>query len=391
MKKYIKLGLLLVGSQLLVAQQDLTNKGATIHIGEQTTLTITEGDLVNQANGTILNAGQITLEKDWIQEEPSAAYLGAGSLWFNGTGQQSIVSPSELVIHQLVINNGHQLDLNAPIKITQHADLSQNSQVVLNNHHCTLAPAVVISNYDEQHYVVTNKKGRLQQHVGVTETVFPVGNAYYNPIVMTNQGLLDQFSIRVASSEDKQGTANTTAVDAIWLIDEATKGGSLATFKVDWTVEQEGSQFSREQAGIAFLEGEDWQHPLLSAPILEQSTAIQTAKEVAAIRPIRVQSKGAPVSEAASTVDWSAEEAITIQAFPNPVTTSLHILSDATLEEAAIEVVDSKGSLLLQTTQTIVAGSPFQLEGMADWPEGLYWVHIRQQQTTVFSQQIIKK
>ncbi|MGH1336234.1 MAG: T9SS type A sorting domain-containing protein [Aureispira sp.] len=387
MKKYIKLGLLLACSNGLLAQHGLTNHGATIQVEAQTTLTITQGSLINQTKGSILNAGQISLEKDWKQEDKEALYTGAGSLLFNGKNDQSIVSASELVIHQLVIDNGHQLDLKAPIQITQQADLSNNSQLVLNNHHCTLAPTAVVVNYDEQHYVITNKKGCLQQQVGEPAALFPVGNAHYNPIVVQNRGTEDQFSIRVEKSEEEP--SNTVA--AIWFVKEAITGGSLANFQVQWELEQEGSQFIREEAGVAFWHGASWLVPSIASSSWNSQLSTQTTKEVTKMGPIRVQSKDRSSLVVSSTENEPFKQANTVQAFPNPVETHLHIRSDVTLKEASIEVLDSKGSLLLQTTQTIEAGNLFQLEGMADWPEGLYWVHIRKGNTTVFSQKIVKK
>ena len=94
-------------------------------------------------------------------------------------------------------------------------------------------------------YVVTNGIGGLVQNVGSGNVSFPVGfTDTYTPVVMTNSGSVDNFTVSVKNTFDNSPVTNKI-VNKQWTITEGTPGGSTANVKLQWNTSDENSLFVR--------------------------------------------------------------------------------------------------------------------------------------------------
>lgn len=259
---YIIWGALFFVAQQINAQVYLVNRGANIELNANRYLKV-EGNIENE--GRINNNGQIYLQADWSQPTASSAYLGTGSLHFEGTSNQNLSSANTLSIHNLTVNNANNLLLASSIQITNQLDLSNNASVVLNNANLSLDNSATIINFDQNHFIVTNAMGVLSQEVNNSTKVFPVGNSSYNPAQLQNLGTSDVFSIRVEDQmleDGLTGAAFTTGVvDRTWHIAEGLTGGSLVNLSLEWQIAEELSNFDRNDAAIVTYFAGQWNRP----------------------------------------------------------------------------------------------------------------------------------
>jgi len=172
MKNYIKITLLLLLPTFLWAQGSFINNGATINIVANTNVRLMSSGVLSQANGNIVNNGNIYIQENWTQTGAGTNYSGAGWLWFDGYFDQIISSDSPLTIGKLGITNGYRVVLNSSINISGELDLAWSSSVGLGANNLVMNPGAVIKNYNEYSYIVTNGTGTLVQEVGTADVVF---------------------------------------------------------------------------------------------------------------------------------------------------------------------------------------------------------------------------
>jgi hypothetical protein len=271
MKQLYKIGLLLLFPIYLSAQTGLTNKGTTIKVGSSVNLKVSNGFITNKSSGQIINNGNIYLDLDFNQNT-AATYTGStGSwLWFDGNSTQSTNSDAPLNITGLKVDNGNKLVLNNTINVSNIVDLNNNGNIELGAQNLVLSSGATISGYDVNNYIITNSTGVLEQEVGASNVVFPIGNSSFNPATINNSGTLDNFQVRVVEQVQNQGTSGTIetdkVVDRTWLIEENTIGGSNATLTLQWATAEEMGSFNRNNSGIAHhLSGSLWDNPIFSA------------------------------------------------------------------------------------------------------------------------------
>lgn len=95
-------------------------------------------------------------------------------------------------------------------------------------------------------------KGGVTQNVSSSSVTFPVGNSTYNPVVISNSGTADDFTISVEDYVTDDGTSGGTAVTSkainrTWSITEATAGGSNASVTIQWGSADELTGFAAER------------------------------------------------------------------------------------------------------------------------------------------------
>jgi len=108
-----------------------------------------------------------------------------------------------------------------------------------------LDPGVTFSSYSATNYVVTSGAGTVQQTVGSSAVVFPIGTlTSYSPITLSNSGTSDTFAVRVANLTNSVSDS-TKMVNREWFLSEGTAGGSNLSATVQWNASDEGGSFSR--------------------------------------------------------------------------------------------------------------------------------------------------
>jgi len=254
----------------LFAQGGLINNGANIRITTTTELKVHDGGIVNKADGAINNDGNLYLDLNWTQSGATTNYIGNGWMWFEGSANQNLGSLMPITIPKLRVDNGNRLLLDNNINVSLEVDLLNNGSIELGTNNLVLLPGATIVNYDPNNYIITNSTGTLQQEVGGTNVIFPIGNSSYNPAIISNTGVLDNIMARVEDQVwDRGTTGNLETQDIVnrtWHLDEQTIGGSSVNLTVQWEVAQELVGFDRTQSGVAHWNGSVWDHPVVFTP-----------------------------------------------------------------------------------------------------------------------------
>jgi len=69
----------------------------------------------------------------------------------------------------------------------------------------------------------------------------------------------------------------------------------------------------------------------------------------------------------------------------------LIIRSELRIENALIQLLDSKGALVVQMTKSIEANVPLEVNGLQELVDGIYWIQIMNDKKRVLSKKIVKK
>lgn len=278
----------------LFAQGGLINNGANIKITSTTELKVNGGGVVNKADGAINNDGNLYLDLNWAQSGAATNYIGNGWMWFEGNVNQNLGSIAPITIPKLRVDNGNRLLLDDNINVSLQVDLLNNGSIELGANNLVLLPGASIVNYDPNHYIITNNTGTLQQEVGGTNVVFPIGNSSYNPAVVSNSGVLDNIMARVEDQVWDHGTTGTPEtqdiVNRTWHVTEQTTGGSSVNLTVQWDIAQELVGFNRAQSGVAHFQGAYWNHPtVFTAASLVGASFTQTRTAITNFSPFAVE------------------------------------------------------------------------------------------------------
>ncbi|MCP4438191.1 MAG: T9SS type A sorting domain-containing protein [Aureispira sp.] len=266
MNRYIKISLLLLLPSLLAAQVHFVNNNATVKVGSGANIKLDNGSVNNNSGGQINNDGNIYLDLDFVQNT-GATYTGGATswLWFEGAGNQGIISDAVVNITQLRVDNGNRVILASPVTVSQTVDLmsiSTGGSIELGANNLVLSPGAVINNYDASNYIITNSVGVLQREVSAGNVVFPVGNSIYNPATLNNAGTLDNFMVRVEDQVQTGypvgGIETDGVVGKVWMIDEQVAGGSDVTMTLQWDTGDELPNFDRSVSGISHWVGASW-------------------------------------------------------------------------------------------------------------------------------------
>jgi hypothetical protein len=272
-KKILLAGLLSCPTVWAAAQLNVRNTNGTfIRNTVGTQMRIEGGGVVN--NGAITNAGNIYLDLDYLQATPTGTYLGAASswLWFEGSALQNITAINTPDMAKIRVDNGNKLNLLSSIIASIEVDLRNNGNVQLNNFDLDMLYSGTISNYDINHYIITNGTGTLRRGLVPGDIKFyPAGNSTYNPLELFSTGgpIGDVFSLRV---EDAALVAGTTGapetndhVGRTWHLSEDVAGGNNMDMTVEWDATQEMPNFDRTSCGVKHWNGTAWDIPNFSA------------------------------------------------------------------------------------------------------------------------------
>lgn len=135
--------------------------------------------------------------------------------------------------------------------------------IKLNNRNIRLADVCTITGADNSKYVITNDLGELiRNSCGATSNEFPVGydNTGYSMLVITNNGTVDNYGVRISGTLDNDANFScdalnlNSAVNRTWYISEATTGGSTLNLTFYWNTNQENVNFSRSQCYVGNYE-----------------------------------------------------------------------------------------------------------------------------------------
>lgn len=254
------------------AQLNIRNTNGTFIRNTAGTQTrVDGGGVVN--DGNITNAGNLYLDRDYLQATATGSYLGTASswLWFEGNSLQNITAINTPDMGKIRVDNGDKLNLLSSIIVSMEMDLRNNGNVQLNNFDLDMLYSGSISNYDIDHYIITNGSGLLRLGMSPGDIKFyPAGNSTYNPLeLFSTGGVNDVFSLRVQDAALVAGTAGAPEtndhVGRTWHLSEDVAGGNDMDMTVEWDATQELLTFDRVDCGIKHWDGVAWDVPLFSA------------------------------------------------------------------------------------------------------------------------------
>ncbi len=128
-------------------------------------------------------------------------------------------------------------------------------KLILGNH--DLIVKGKLTNFDADHFVITNGTGKLKLVNNEAENIFPVGTeeGSSNFVKIANAGVADNFAVGVVPYVLKNGTSGDTIrnsfVNRTWFIEEEIPGGSNATLSFYWATGHEQPLFDRDQSRSA--------------------------------------------------------------------------------------------------------------------------------------------
>ena len=232
-----------------------------------------------------LNTRQLSLASGTAITRASGSLTG-GVPVFSGnhdlTYLATVIAGSEMPAQQNMIRN-LTLNCNGMVTLSNHIWVNgtldfQNGRLVLGNRNLTISTSGDLTGYSSTRYVVTNGNGELKiDNLGIggrTGTVwFPVGRttSSYTPVSVKNQGVADQFSVRVINGcfnnyTVTNGVYQTSGSELLshvvrktYFISEAVPGGSLAELSVQWNTSDEGEGFNAASSYLShYVMGTGW-------------------------------------------------------------------------------------------------------------------------------------
>ncbi|WP_022824287.1 T9SS type A sorting domain-containing protein [Hymenobacter norwichensis] len=227
--------------------------GSTLSVSSGSTLSVT---------GAVLNAGTLSNEGT-VQLTGNLSSIGilsgtTGQLKLTGTSTPQTLNVTSLV-PALEILNPQGATLAGPLRVRQLA--LTGGAVRLGAHILTSTTGGSITGVDGAagRFIITDGAGMLQQQVGTTARLFPVGASAtsYAPATLARSAGSGLYELRPASgflSNGSTGTPLTT--DAVGLHWELTPPDAVPfTLTVQWQTADELSNFTRAQSALGRWNG----------------------------------------------------------------------------------------------------------------------------------------
>jgi hypothetical protein len=175
-----------------------------------------------------------------------------------------------------------QLEMNAPGRVLSLLDgYFVNNQLSLTAGHIqiqngnfSLLGSASVTGGGLSSYVRTNGTGMFRYgSLGNVSRLFPIGTAaHYFPLQISNGGTTDNIGARVQDdvlSGGLSGSSVNGAVNATWVLDEATAGGSDLSISTSWNGSNEKPSFNRT---ASYLQGFSGSWTNLAGPVAATGT-----------------------------------------------------------------------------------------------------------------------
>lgn len=383
--------LLLWSLPSLLLAQGWVNDGAAVHISPQTTVYLEGSSLHHQNNGSITNDGTITLEEDWLQTN-AATYTGTGWLSFEGDQPQHLITQNPLTVANVRIDNSHQLLLDNDLYITTALDLTNNGSLELGTNNLTLLTGANIHNYDSDHYIITNNVGHLEQTVSNSPVVFPIGNSSYNPATLKNEGMVEDFQIRVEDAVYDNGTLlNSGVVNRTWHIEEVSGiGNADVALTVQWHTDDE-LLFNRNHGELLRWDGNQWAQ-LFTYNVLNFASGMtysQTATGLSDFSSFTVKEEAETTEQAVTTSPMATTNPARLHIYPNPVQDLVNIrLEGQHSPTGQVRLLAANGTLVLEREYT---QSHTVLSSLEQLPAGTYHLQVLQKDGKTLQKTLVKR
>ncbi|MGB8191909.1 MAG: G8 domain-containing protein [Chitinophagaceae bacterium] len=308
-------------SMLLSVAANASNSG-TINLGSSANLRIggdlTNGSVIAPAMGaanTLIsigsnfsNTGSFTSQLLYLSNTSLAANANAATISGN-----SIISINTLN----VLKSGANVTVNVNLGMVNLNLAGTSGNIILSANNLTVSGS--ISGYSPLKYIQTNGAGVLTFMGAASPKVFPVGNATYTPLTISNGNVsTHNFSVRVSSAFSSP-PLNNSVVNKEWNIHDLNGGGS-ADLTFQWNAADEDPSFNRTVCYAGHFNGTAWVPVSANAPASGTDPYTRTVTGISSFSPFAIGSNGAlPVSLIDFTaskipggikLEWTAENEI---------------------------------------------------------------------------------
>lgn len=204
---------------------------------------------------TFTNGGQ---DNKW--SSPSNWKAGATPMI---TDNSIIPSSYNVIINGTAYTKDFQV--SSPVNLTNgilnvSGNVALESKIILSNSSLVLkGNTAKVSGSDTSDYIVTNENSKVViENLDASRgaVIIPVGtSSYYNPTVISNNGIADSFSFAVSEGIND---AADKSLNVTWDISESTAGGSNVALNLGWNQSQEQAGFQRNTARIGHYKNGQW-------------------------------------------------------------------------------------------------------------------------------------
>jgi len=258
MKKLVLLIFAIVVNVINTNAQQMLNYGAITTITPNVFVCV-EGNLINNAGGTIKNNGNILLSGNYVN---NSNFVSGSNSYVKLTGAAQDVGGSvTTTFEKIIIGGTADKTISIPTNVNDSLIFNAN-HVLINNNNLTLFKNAVHSGTSNSKFVVTNGTGSLVKKAIASniDFLFPVGDAItsYKPVTLNNTGTVDTFAVRVASGITPATGADASCVQYTYFVEESNSGGSNASLSLGWNTTDEGTLFHRDTAYIWQYKNNTW-------------------------------------------------------------------------------------------------------------------------------------
>ena len=235
-------------------------------------LILTTSYLTNAQTNLIINGGHwVNTDDNIILQNTnflnnSTFQSGSATVIITGNGndvQAQISGSSATTFFNLKVNkNANNASLGQNITVSNQLILT-NGKIALGNFDLTMGSAATFSGISPVRYIQTNGTGTLIHQVGNNWTIFPVGHSTFNPARLKNEGVVDNFSIRVVDQILQNGLSGNAITQGViprtWFIEEENASGSDVSMRLIWRPSHAGTGFDPSTSQITHYTSGQWQ------------------------------------------------------------------------------------------------------------------------------------
>jgi hypothetical protein len=214
-------------------------------------------------SGTTHNLGANTLNVGYNLLDSGILNASTGNINMNGTlatqTNKQTISGLAVGTNNLSLTTPTSVTLGTMVKVYGALTLATGNINLKNNHLSIDSTGSIVGNSSTA-YIITDSTGQLEMRgIGLTgktgAVVFPVGTTTsYNPVSLTNTGVMDNYKVSVGTGIDTAGVLLTNnVVDKKWSIKEEVVGGGNLALTMQWNSTDELPSFARAASYISMV------------------------------------------------------------------------------------------------------------------------------------------
>lgn len=312
-----------------------------------------------------------------------------------GDSELILTGSNEITMGGLFANSFHNLQidkLGSAVILGHHLNISNqltlnSGNVDIGSNNLNLGTGNLVGGSDSS-YIKTSGSGVMKRYLTRGDQIFPVGNASYNPAVLTNtNSSSDTFNIRVMDNVTQDGsglgfTLPFPFVKRSWSVGTSKTGGdNNVSIRLHWDKEQEMNGFTNAVSFMVRHDGANWEKlgSILGNAFDKNS---HTVKGISHFSTFSISSHSELISNILQRIN---------KVYPNPFTSSFTIEIASKLEERAkLRLYSISGNLVAESTMELKIGlNPIQMKNLDHLQPDNYILMVETNQQ-LFSKRIVK-